>query len=301
MSEVITEDVESVFVVANYTALPRVKKSLEATASAKGKSSDKPPRSVVKDIVNSEEPLRIAHILPELLNLYGDGGNLTILKKRCEWRGIPCHVERVTHESNFDLGKYDLIFLGGGPDREQRIATNILLEKRDNFVDYVDRAGVLLAICGGYQILGHTWLLGDSEVPGLGILDIKTVRPGTSADRCTSNIALKTKIIEEPVVGFENHAGRTYLGDSVEPFGRTISKIGVGNNEEDRADGVLYKNVIGTYLHGSLLSKNPGIADYLLELAIERYKKRTGKAIELKGLDDSEETDARDYMIAKIC
>ncbi len=301
VSQVLTNDVSQVFVIANYTALPEVKKSLAQFKVVSEQTSTQPAVKSREVKQQSGEAIRIAHVLPELLNLYGDGGNLRIFSKRCEWRGIPCEIEKFGLDSNFNLDEVDLVFLGGGPDREQRIATEFLMNQRLAFRNYVEEGGPLLAICGGYQILGSTWLLGKDEVPGLGILDIKTRRPGTSADRLTNNIALETTITNSYVVGFENHAGRTYLGEGIQPFGKTVSKTGAGNNEKDKSDGVIYKNTIGTYLHGPLLSKNPEVADYLLNHAIERHKSRTGQSYDLFKIDDNEETRAKEYILSKIC
>lgn len=159
----------------------------------------------------------------------------------------------------------------------------------------------MLAICGSYQMLGRVWLLDGEEVPGLGILDIETRRPGTSTDRLISDIALETPFSDMPVIGFENHAGRTYLDEGVQPFGRVVSEVGVGNNEdvspEQYADGVLFKGVIGTYLHGPLLSKNPDVADHLLKAALERKAHREGvEPLELEPLNDAEERAANAFM-----
>lgn len=248
-------------------------------------------------------PIVIAHVLPDLLNLYGDGGNVRILQQRLNWRGIPVKVKRIRYGDPFELDDVDLVFLGGGPDREQKLASEVLVEHKDKLERYIDSGAPLLAICGGYQILGKTWLLGDEEVPGLSILDVETKRPGTSADRLVDNVALQTKIADHPVVGYENHAGRTYIGEGLEPFGRVISKTGHGNNDTEQvlADGVMTDNVIGTYLHGVLLAKNPEVADHLLKQAMEHHAKRTGEAaVELSSLDDSYELAANEFMAKQI-
>lgn len=300
VSEILTEDVDAAYAIANYTALPEVKGSLDKIEKISGNSKG----GIIVENAEAEKleikPLKIAHVLPELLNLYGDGGNLIILQKRCEWRGIPCKVDRLTQDKPLLLDDYDIVFLGGGPDREQKLATKILMENREELERYVEGDGVLLAICGGYQILGKTWLLAGTEVPGLELIDIATTRPGTSADRLTSNIALKCNLSDSTVVGFENHAGRTYLGEGVQPFGKTVSSTGAGNNENDMADGAVYKNTIGTYLHGPLLSKNPEIADYLIEQAILRRGDSATVKLPLATLDDSVELAAKNYMIDKI-
>ena len=245
-------------------------------------------------------PIVIAHMFPDLLNLYGDGGNVRILSERLAWRGIPVQVRRVEYGESVDLGDVDLVFLGGGPDREQKLASAELMRMKDELAAYVKEDGPVLAICGGYQILGKTWLLGDEEVPGLDIVGIETRRPGTSADRLIDNIVLSSPLATHPVVGYENHAGRTYLAEGVKPFGAVVSSVGHGNNDADKADGALCRKVLGTYLHGPLLSKNPEIADWLLAAACERHARRTGEsAPALARLDDAEELAANAFMADK--
>ena len=315
------------YAIANYSALPPVKReldSMEKSAGSKPESSNHSHKASkyvqvdeehaskedANDSSTSSEnrvssPIVIAHILPDLLNLYGDGGNVRILQRRLEWRGIPVEVRKVKYGDAIKFDDVDLVFLGGGPDREQKLATEELFKVKDEFEAYISDNAPLLAICGGYQILGRTWLLGDEEVPGLNILGIETRRPGTSADRLVDNVALKSKIATLPVIGYENHAGRTYLDDGISPFGRVISHTGSGNADDvpnaPLADGVLTDNIVGTYLHGTLLAKNPEVADWLLEKAIHRHSLRTGeKDIELVALDDSEEHDANAFMAKKL-
>lgn len=309
------------YAIANYSALPPVKHALDAMEKA-DKTVDpelahtpahakKPERQneaiegAASTTDTSRSPIVIAHILPDLLNLYGDGGSVRILEKRLEWRGIPVEVRKIQYGEPIEFDDVDLVFLGGGPDREQKLATEELFKVKDEFEKYIASDGPLLAICGGYQILGRTWLLGDEEVAGLGILDIETRRPGTSADRLVNNVALKSDIAEMPVIGYENHAGRTYLDDGFSAFGKVISHTGAGNADDLKgaplADGVLSGNMIGTYLHGTLLSKNPEVADWLLEKAIERHSLRTGEdPVELSPLDDSEEMAANAFMAKKL-
>lgn len=250
---------------------------------------------------SAEAPLVIAHMFPDLLNLYGDGGNVRALEQRCRWRGIPVEVRRVMHGETVNLDEVDLVFMGGGPDREQKLASAELMRMRNELARFVEEDGALLAICGGYQILGSVWLLGDEEVSGLSIVDIETRRPGTSADRLIDNVVLRSEVASRPVVGYENHAGRTFLGAAVESFGSVISQVGKGNNDEDGADGIRYRNVIGTYLHGPLLPKNPEAADWLLRAALERRAARTGAApVDLAPLDDAEEIAANAFMCKRL-
>ncbi|MEG0217509.1 MAG: glutamine amidotransferase [Raoultibacter sp.] len=237
------------------------------------------------------QALKIAYLFPDLLNLYGDGGNVTCLRKRCEWRAIPVEVVMVRHGEHIDFSQVDIVFLGGGPDREQRLAAEELLRMKEDLRAYVEDDGVLLAICGGYQLLGTEWLLGSESVEGLGIIDMVT-RPG-GADRLIDNIVVETTVCKSPVVGYENHAGRTVLGAGMVPFGKVVSKTGHGNNDESGCDGVLYRNLIGSYLHGPLLGKNPEVADYLLKRALE---KRQGAPVTLAALDDAVEAAANAFV-----
>ena len=320
----------AVYAIANYTALPPVHAALNAMEAAEAPEApeaaeaaaciavapptprpDDPAQAPASEGKNaepgnaaaslSEPPVVIAHMLPDLLNLYGDGGNVRILEQRLRWRGIPVEVRRIQHGEAVDFSQVDLVFMGGGPDREQKLASEQLLAMRDELAAYVEGDGPLLAICGGYQILGRQWLWGDELVPGLGLIDMETRRPGTSADRLIDNMVLESPLATHPVVGYENHAGRTYLGEGVEGFGRVVSSCGHGNNDDDRVEGARYKNVVGTYSHGPLLSKNPEVADWLLARALERRAERTGTpAADLAPLDDSAELAANASMVKRL-
>ena len=320
----------AVYAIANYTALPPVHAALNAMEAAEAPEApeaaeaaaciavaaptprpDDPVQAPASEGKNaepgnaaaalSEPPVVIAHMLPDLLNLYGDGGNVRILEQRLRWRGIPVEVRRIQHGEAVDFSQVDLVFMGGGPDREQKLASEQLLAMRDELAVYVEGDGPLLAICGGYQILGRQWLWGDELVPGLGLIDMETRRPGTSADRLIDNMVLESPLATHPVVGYENHAGRTYLGEGVEGFGRVVSSCGHGNNDDDRVEGARYKNVVGTYSHGPLLSKNPEVADWLLARALERRAERTGTpAADLAPLDDSAELAANASMVKRL-
>ena len=329
----------AVYAIANYTALPPVHAALNAMEAAEAPEApeaaeapeapeaaeaaaciavaaptprpDDPAQAPASEGKNaepgnaaaalSESPVVIAHMLPDLLNLYGDGGNVRILEQRLRWRGIPVEVRRIQHGEAVDFSQVDLVFMGGGPDREQKLASEQLLAMRDELAVYVEGDGPLLAICGGYQILGRQWLWGDELVPGLGLIDMETRRPGTSADHLIDNMVLESPLATHPVVGYENHAGRTYLGESVEGFGRVVSSCGHGNNDDDRVEGARYKNVVGTYSHGPLLSKNPEVADWLLARALERRAERTGTpAADLAPLDDTAELAANASMVKRL-
>lgn len=237
--------------------------------------------------------IKIGYLYPDLLEVYSDRGNVTILQKRAEWRGIDVQVERITVGDSSDLSDYDLLFSGGGEDREQLIVAEDLLRKRDSMIKAVDSGTVVLTICGSYQLLGHYFeTIGGKRIEGIGLLDIYTVG---GKKRLVGNAAGKIKFqgSEQTVVGYENHSGRTFLGPEVTPFATVIA--GFGNNGEDGLEGVAQGTVFGTYLHGPLLSKNPAVADYMLQLALQR-KMDTPK---LEPLDDEWELKAHQYILAQ--
>lgn len=236
--------------------------------------------------------INIIHLYPDLLNLYGDKGNIACMQKRLEWRGIKANVLQCTNkDSNIDLKSADIIFVGGGSDREQEIVCNKLLEKKDEIKEYVDDNGVLVAVCGGYQLLGKYYQTSNTKIKGLGILDIYTDAGET---RLISNVVLECDKFSQPIVGFENHAGRTYIGDCT-PLGKV--KFGNGNTGGSGYEGVLYKNVIATYLHGPLLPKNPQLCDYILTCALKR---KYPEFQSLSLLDDKLENTANEYVVNKF-
>lgn len=239
------------------------------------------------------KPLRIIHLFPELLNLYGDGGNVIVLEKRCEWRGIPVEVKAFGMGDDVDLSGADIVFLGGGTDREQRIVCDELLRHQAELKAYVDDGGVLLAVCGGYQLLGHHYMMDGEMVQGLGLVDLETVR---GEGRLIGNAAIESPLFDMPVIGFENHGGRTRLGEGVEPLGKTLAGTH-GNNGEDGTEGVHFRNVIGTYLHGPLLPKNPQVADWLIARALERRGESPDLLTEL---DDAVELEANRVMRKRL-
>jgi lipid II isoglutaminyl synthase (glutamine-hydrolysing) len=232
--------------------------------------------------------LRLLALYPEQMNIYADRGNILFLQRRCEWRGIDFAYSSAGLGEEFDRAEPDLIYIGGGQDRDQRlVAADMLRTKRDAVAGAVDGGAVVLAVCGGYQLLGHSYELDDETIPGLALADLKTVR--TPGPRLIGNVAIEVDLGHGPrvIAGFENHGGRTYLGEGAEPLGRVIN--GHGNNGSDGLEGVRRQNLFGTYLHGPLLPKNAWLADRLLQLALAR---RAGSEPELEPLDDSLETAA---------
>ncbi len=239
--------------------------------------------------------INICHLYPDLLNTYGDLGNVLILKYRCEKRGIKVNITNVSLNDEFEEEKYDIVFFGGGQDYEQSIVSEDLELKKDKIKSYVENNKVFLAICGGYQLLGNYYEKSCGEkIKGLEILDLYTK---SGKKRFIGNIVIEDTRNNVKYVGFENHFGKTYLGDKVEPLGKVVSNVGYGNNGEDGYEGVVYKNTIGTYLHGSGLSKNPILADRIIKNALaEKYNKE----ITLKRLDDEYEILAKEYIINKL-
>lgn len=234
--------------------------------------------------------LTIGHLYPDLLNLYGDRGNIACLMKRCAWRGIEARTICYESEDRVDFGTLDIVLLGGGSDREQMLVCEKLKKIRQDFQAYVEGNGVVLAVCGGYQLLGSYYKTKDGLIKGLELVDLYTEQ-GDS--RLIDNIVLDSPLCEMPVVGFENHGGRTYIGKN-RPFGKVL--YGSGNDGKSGYEGVLYKNVVGTYLHGPLLPKNPQLADHLIRKALER---RYGP-VTLAPLDDAQEQAANTYMVNRL-
>jgi CobQ-like glutamine amidotransferase family enzyme len=238
------------------------------------------------------KPLVILHLFPELLNLYGDGGNVIVLRKRLEWRHIPVEVRLRGTGDAIDFSDVDIVFIGGGADREQLIVKDELMRCKPDLAAYVADGGVLLAVCGGYQFLGHSYVMGDDVVEGLGLVDIETVR---GEGRLIGNAVIESDISSVPIVGFENHGGRTTLGEGVKPLGHVLGKT-YGNNGQDGLEGVHQNNLVGTYLHGPLLPKNPQVADYLIARALERR----GEDATLEPLDDTLENEANRVMRERL-
>jgi hypothetical protein len=219
------------------------------------------------------------------MNIYGDRGNILCLRRRCEARDIELAVDELDLGDALDPAAYDLVFIGGGQDREQRRIAEDLVGKGEALRKAAEDGVAMLAVCGGYQLFGRYYrtAAGD-ELPGVGVFDIWTVHPGEGARRCIGDLAAQWE--GGSLVGFENHGGRTYLGEGARPLARV--ERGFGNNGEDGTEGAVCKNAYGTYLHGSLLPKNPRFTDHILRIALAR---RYG-ATELASLDDSAEEAA---------
>ena len=234
--------------------------------------------------------LRVLSLYPDQMNIYADRGNIVFLRRRCEWRGIGFSHAGAGPGESVDPGAHDLFYIGGGQDRDQRmVAADMVETKRQALGDAVADNAVVLAVCGGYQLLGHSYQLDDEKLPGLGLADLETVRePG---DRLIGNVAIEVDLDSGPklLAGFENHGGRTYLGEGATPLGKVVK--GFGNNGKDGLEGARRNNMIGTYLHGPLLPKNAWLADHLIALALER---RYGDRPALEPLDDALERAAHE-------
>jgi CobQ-like glutamine amidotransferase family enzyme len=230
--------------------------------------------------------LRVCALYPDLMNIYADRGNLLVLERRCAWRGIGFELTPCGLSEPLDGNAYDLLYLGGGQDRDQRLcAEDLIATKREALHTAAARGAVVLGVCGGYQLLGRSYELGPGEeLPGVELLDVRTVRE--DGPRLIGNVAIEVSLdgAEHILAGFENHGGRTHLGAGQAPLGRVLK--GYGNDGRSGFEGARSGNVIGTYLHGPLLPKNIWFADWLIATAL-------GVDVsELAPLDDTLETQA---------
>jgi lipid II isoglutaminyl synthase (glutamine-hydrolysing) len=241
--------------------------------------------------------LRLGHLYPDQLNMYGDRGNIITLRQRCAWRSVAVRHTAIEVGQALDPRAFDLIFIGGGQDKEQdEVARDLREVKADALREAVESDMPTLAVCGGYQLLARFYRPAEGpELEGIGIFDAWTIHKGKSVPRCIGNIAISWN--DSTLVGFENHGGRTYLGQGARPLGRVL--YGHGNNSEDHYEGCIHRNTIGTYIHGSLLPKNPHLADHLIRLALDRrYGAGTGDT--LKALDDKAEWRAHTSMLRRL-
>lgn len=243
--------------------------------------------------------LNICHLYPDILNHYGDRGNVIALEKRCIWRGIQVNISNVSLGDAFESCEYDIIFLGGGENYEQKIVLDDLIKEKGNEIkNAINNDKVFLAICGGYQFLGKYIVTQDKrETELLGALDFWTIE---GEERLVGNYVFQcdfliNEIYDGKIAGFENHSGKTYLGENVKPLGKVIK--GHGNNGEDGFEGAVYKNVYCSYSHGSLLPKNPSLTDHLISTALkQKYK----DFVSLQALNDDFEIKAHNSMLKKI-
>lgn len=241
--------------------------------------------------------IKVLCLYPNIMDLYGDNGNLEILKYRLSSRNIDMILDSYTIGDSFpDLSKYDLVFMGGGSDKEQKLVAGDLIAYKDKIKKSIKSGTFYLLICGAYQLFGAYYK--DSEdnlINGLNIFDYYTLSSTNKKERCIGNVVVESDIFDEPVkiVGFENHGGQTYNVDK--PFAKVL--YGNGNTFKSGYEGYFYKNVLGTYLHGPLLSKNPELADYILKYVLKRKYKED---IELNKLDDEFENIAKKEMLDKL-
>ncbi len=240
---------------------------------------------------NKNLKISIAHLYPKLLNLYGDIGNIITLKKRCEWRGIEVDFNEINLGDS--IREHDLYFIGGGQDKQQEDVARELYKNKANLLAQRDDGAVFLGICGGYQLFGHFYQPhGKDKLEGISLLDAYTV---AGEKRFIGNVTAKTNLITpDTLIGFENHSGLTFIQGETKPLASVA--IGNGNNGKDKTEGAYFKNVFGTYLHGSFLPKNPHFADFLIELALQ---KRYGEQIKLLKLNDDIEYKTHENLSGK--
>lgn len=238
--------------------------------------------------------ITLAHLYPGLLNLYGDRGNIITLRRRAAWRGISLIVHEVGLGEDLPVDEPDIIFMGGDQDREQSVVVDDLRTRHASALGSMTEAGVpFLAVCGSFQLLQKYYRPAvGPDLEGIGLFNAHTIHPGQGVPRCVGNIAVKWE--HGTIVGFENHGGRTFLEGDAVPLGHVLK--GFGNNGEDGAEGARVANLFGTYVHGSLLPKNPAFADLLLKIAI----KRRHPDYELSPLDDSLEDAAHRAALGRI-
>ncbi len=216
--------------------------------------------------------LRVCALYPDLMNIYADRGNLLVLERRCRWRGIGFELHASGLGEQLDGERYDLFYIGGGQDRDQRLcAADLIANKRAGLQAAARRGALILGVCGGYQLLGHSYTLGSEEIEGVSLLDVRTVR--SDAPRLIGNVAITAQLSGQGspgggrvLAGFENHAGHTRLGPGQQPLGRVLR--GHGNDGASGLEGAITGNTLGTYLHGPLLPKNAWFADWLIARAL---------------------------------
>ena len=239
--------------------------------------------------------LTIGHLYPDHMSIYGDRGNVIALTRRAQWAGMDVELRAIGPGEEGDLAPLDLLFMGGGQDKEQALIAEDLVRHKAASLRAAAADGLpILAICGGYQLLGHYFRTGErGTLPGIGVFDAWTIAGNR---RCIGDCLVESDLAGEmhTIVGFENHSGQTYLGEGARPLGRVL--VGYGNNIRDRQEGAVQGNAVGAYLHGALLPKNPWLADWLIRQALLR---RYGRA-DLPALDDTVEEEAHRAVIARV-
>jgi lipid II isoglutaminyl synthase (glutamine-hydrolysing) len=244
--------------------------------------------------MSASKRFTVAWLYPDLMNIYGDRGNILTLLKRAEWHGFEPHLRELQRGPAQDIGDVDVFFFGGGQDREQALIYDDLKDhKQESLKSAINNGAQVLAVCGGYQLLGHYYQTADGErYDGIGLIDVRTE---AGKKRFIGDVVVRTNIEglqPTSLVGFENHSGRTFLGPSAKPLGKVV--MGKGNNGSDKTEGAIQGGIIGTYLHGSLLPKNPHLADHLIGAAI----RRRGDGA-LSSLDDSAELAAHGWILQR--
>jgi CobQ-like glutamine amidotransferase family enzyme len=244
--------------------------------------------------VTKARTFTVGWLYPDLMNIYGDRGNILTMLKRAEWRGFDARAIDLPRGTTEHMEKVDVFFFGGGQDREQALVYEDLLEHKQPPLERAVAAGAMvLAVCGGYQLLGHYYQTGEGErFDGIGLIDVRTE---AGKKRFIGDVVVDAAIeglTPSTLVGFENHSGRTFLGDKARPLGKV--RMGFGNNGADGTEGCLQGGVLGTYMHGSLLPKNPHLADYLIRRALSRRG-----VDELSPLDDSVELAAHERILER--
>jgi lipid II isoglutaminyl synthase (glutamine-hydrolysing) len=245
-------------------------------------------------VANHKKLFTVGWLYPDLMNIYGDRGNILTLLKRAEWRDFEARLIELRRGTTRHMDEVDVFFFGGGQDREQALVYEDLIEhKQPPLERAVANGAVVLAVCGGYQLLGHYYVTAEGErFPGIGLIDVTT---DAGKRRFIGDVVVDTDIIDltpNTLVGFENHSGRTFLGSAAIPLGTV--RMGFGNNGSDGTEGCRQGGVVGTYLHGSLLPKNPQLADHLIRSAL-----RHRGVGDLSRLDDSVELAAHDWILER--
>lgn len=213
--------------------------------------------------------LNVCHLYGNLMNTYGDIGNLLVMDYYCKKANIKINYDLISLHDTFDPNKYDFVLFGGGQDFEQSVIAKDLQDKKDALTQYIQNNGVMLAICGGYQLIGQYYIDAEgNKIPGIGALPHYTRGKKPEEDRLIGNIKIHNELFDEDYIGFENHGGRTYLGEGEEPLGKVIE--GNGNNGEDQGEGVIYKNTFGSYFHGPILARNEKLAIHMINIAMQK-------------------------------